>query len=159
MLRNLGELPKVHRWEETSRGHHLWRLPLAKVEFRLVLQIAGDETCGKSIPAAHCSPLSPNLVSNQLGATMTEAELIQEFQRNRLHIILAQLAPTGLLAFAALATPAIAESNQFVVHAFALILLASGILGALAEYSAAAQAQAVIDDLKQLPGASALVIG
>ena len=87
---------------------------------------------------------------------MTEAELIQEFQRNRLHIILAQLAPTGLLAFASLATPSIAESNQFVVHAFALILLASGILGALAEYSAAAQAQAVIDDLKQLPGTSAI---
>lgn len=86
---------------------------------------------------------------------MTEAELIQEFQRNRLHIILAQLAPTGLLAFAALATPAIAQSDQFVVHAFALILLASGILGALAEYSAAAQAQAVIDDLKALPGTSA----
>ncbi|MFZ9744740.1 MAG: hypothetical protein ACO3BY_04400 [Aquiluna sp.] len=87
---------------------------------------------------------------------MTEAELIQEFQRNRLHIILAQLAPTGLLAFAAIATPAIAESSQLVIHAFALILLASGILGALAEYSAASQAQAVIDDLKSLPGASAL---
>lgn len=45
---------------------------------------------------------------------------------------------------------------MFVVHAFALILLASGILGALAEYSAASQAQAVIDDLKTLPGQSAL---
>jgi hypothetical protein len=87
---------------------------------------------------------------------MTEAELIHEFQRNRLHIILAQLAPTGLLAFAAIATPTIAQSGLFVVHAFALILLASGILGALAEYSAAAQAQAVIDDLKSLPGSSAL---
>ena len=87
---------------------------------------------------------------------MTEAELIQEFQRNRLHVILAQLAPTGLLAFAALTTPAIAESSMYVVHAFALILLASGILGALAEFSAASQAQAVIDDLKQLPGSSAL---
>ena len=87
---------------------------------------------------------------------MTEAELIQEFQRNRLHVILAQLAPTGLLAFAALTTPAIAESSMYVVHAFALILLASGILGGLAEFSAASQAQAVIDDLKQLPGSSAL---
>lgn len=87
---------------------------------------------------------------------MNEAELIQEFQRNRLHVILAQLAPTGLLAFAAIATPTIAQSSDFVVHAFALILLASGILGALAEYSAAAQAQAVIDDLKTLPGSSAL---
>lgn len=87
---------------------------------------------------------------------MSEAELIQEFQRNRLHVILAQLAPTGLLAFAAIATPTIAQSSDPVVHAFALILLASGILGALAEYSAAAQAQAVIDDLKTLPGSSAL---
>ena len=87
---------------------------------------------------------------------MTEAELIREFQTNRLHVVLAQLAPTGLLAFAALATPAIAEVGGWTVHAFALILLASGILGALAEYSAAAQAQAVIDDLGKLPGESSL---
>jgi hypothetical protein len=87
---------------------------------------------------------------------MTEQELIQEFQKNRLHIILAQLAPTALLAFASVATPGIAASDEYVKHAFALILLASGILGALAEYSAAAQAQAAIDDLKALPGASKL---
>ena len=87
---------------------------------------------------------------------MTEAELIQEFQKNRLHIILAQLAPTALLAFAAFATPTIAGYSSLVVGAFIMILLASGILGALAEYSAASQAQAVIDDLKALPGASAL---
>jgi hypothetical protein len=60
-----------------------------------------------------------------------------------------------LLAFAALATPTIASNDPWVVHAFALILLASGILGALAEYSAASEAQAVIDDLKALPGDSA----
>ena len=87
---------------------------------------------------------------------MTEAELIREFQTNRLHVVLAQLAPTGLLAFAAIATPTIADNGCWTVHAFALILLASGILGALAEYSAASQAQAVIDDLKALPGESAL---
>jgi hypothetical protein len=87
---------------------------------------------------------------------MTEAELIQEFQKNRLHIILAQLAPTALLGFAAIATPTIAESSSLLVGAFIFILLASGILGALAEYSAASQAQAVIDDLKVLPGSSAL---
>ena len=86
---------------------------------------------------------------------MNEQELIQNWQRNRLHIVLAQLAPTALLAFAAIATPAIAASADWVVHAFALILLASGILGALAEYSAASEAQAVIDDLKALPGDSA----
>jgi hypothetical protein len=87
---------------------------------------------------------------------MTEQELIQEFQKNRLHVILAQLAPTALLAFSAIATPAIAESGDYLKVAFALILLASGILGALAEYSAASQAQAAIDDLNTLPGTSAL---
>lgn len=98
----------------------------------------------------------PNLIWTQEEATMTEAELIQEFQKNRLHIILAQLAPTALLGFAALATPTIAGYSSYLVIGFALILLASGILGALAEYSAASQAQAVIDDLKALPGTSAL---
>jgi len=87
---------------------------------------------------------------------MTEVELIREFQKNRLHIVLAQLAPTALLAFAAFATPTIAGYPMAVVHSFALILLASGILGALVEFSAAAQAQAAIDDLKTLPGTSAL---
>jgi len=87
---------------------------------------------------------------------MTEAELIREFEKNRLHIILAQLAPTALLAFAAFATPTISSYDMPIVHAFALILLASGILGALAEYSAASQAQGVLDDLKKLPGESSL---
>lgn len=54
---------------------------------------------------------------------MTEAELIREFQKNRLHIVLAQLAPTALLAFAAFATPTIAGYPIAVVHSFALILL------------------------------------
>ena len=73
-----------------------------------------------------------------------------------MHIILAQLAPTGLLAFAVVATPTIAGTGNYLKLAFALILLASGILGALAEYSAAAQAQSVIDDLKALSGSSRL---
>lgn len=87
---------------------------------------------------------------------MTEAELIQEFQKNRLHIILAQLAPTALLGFAVIATPTITGTSNYLIGAFVFILMASGILGALAEYSAASQAQAVIDDLKALPGSSAL---
>jgi hypothetical protein len=86
---------------------------------------------------------------------MNEQELIQNWQKTRLHIILAQLAPTALLGFAALATPAIAANGWVMSLAFALILLASGILGALAEYSAAAEAQATIDDLRSLPGDSA----
>jgi hypothetical protein len=90
------------------------------------------------------------------GITMTEQELIQDFNKNRLHVILAQLAPTALLAFAAFATPEISSYSDYLKAAFALILLASGILGALAEYSAASQAQADIDDLKALPGKTAL---
>lgn len=85
---------------------------------------------------------------------MNEQELIRNWQTSRLHIILAQLAPTGLLAFAALATPTIAGFDTYTKVAFALILLASGILGALAEFSAAAEAQATIDDLRALPGES-----
>ena len=79
---------------------------------------------------------------------METSQLIREFNTNRLHLILAQLAPTGLLAFAAIATPAIAGTGNYLKAGFALILLASGILGALAEYSAASQAQATIDTLK-----------
>jgi len=86
---------------------------------------------------------------------MNEQDLIRNWQSNRLHVILAQLAPTGLLAFAAIVTPTIATYDQWTKLAFALILLASGILGALAEYSAAAEAQATIDDLRALPGDSA----
>ena len=63
----------------------------------------------------------------------------------------------GLLAFAAIATPAIADSGEYLKAGFALILLASGILGALAEYSAASQAQATIDSLKLVTDKSPLV--
>lgn len=88
---------------------------------------------------------------------METSQLIREFNTNRLHLILAQLAPTGLLAFAAIATPAIADSGEYLKAAFALILLASGILGALAEFSAASQAQATIDALKLVNDKNPLV--
>jgi predicted secreted protein len=88
---------------------------------------------------------------------METSQLIREFNTNRLHLILAQLAPTGLLAFAAIATPEIAGYNNYLKAGFALILLASGILGALAEYSAASQAQATIDALKLVSDKNPLV--
>jgi predicted secreted protein len=88
---------------------------------------------------------------------METSQLIREFNTNRLHLILAQLAPTGLLAFAAIATPEIADSGEYLKAGFALILLASGILGALAEYSAASQAQATIDALKLVSDKNPLV--
>lgn len=88
---------------------------------------------------------------------METSQLIREFNTNRLHLILAQLAPTGLLAFAAIATPAIADSGEYLKAGFALILLASGILGALVEFSAASQAQATIDALKLVTDRNPLV--
>ncbi len=88
---------------------------------------------------------------------METSQLIREFNTNRLHLILAQLAPTGLLAFSAIATPAIADSGEYLKAGFALILLASGILGALAAYSAASQAPATIDALKLVTDKNPLV--
>ena len=88
---------------------------------------------------------------------METSQLIREFNTNRLHLILAQLAPTGLLAFAAIATPEISGFSNYLKIGFALILLASGILGALAEYSAASQAQATIDALKLVSDKNPLV--
>lgn len=88
---------------------------------------------------------------------METSQLIREFNTNRLHLIFAQLAPTGLLAFAAIATPEIAGYSNYLKIGFALILLASGILGALAEYSAASQAQATIDSLKLVTDKNPLV--
>jgi hypothetical protein len=88
---------------------------------------------------------------------METSQLIREFNTNRQHLILAQLAPTGLLAFAAIATPEISGYSSYLKAGFALILLASGILGALAEYSAASQAQATIDSLRLVSDKNPLV--
>jgi hypothetical protein len=88
---------------------------------------------------------------------METSQLIREFNTNRLHLILAQLAPTGLLAFATFATPEISGYSNYLKVGFALILLASGILGALAEYSAASQAQATIDSLRLVSDKNPLV--
>jgi hypothetical protein len=88
---------------------------------------------------------------------MTERELVDLWNRARLHLILAQLAPTFLLiATVALLGAGLAEAAFAVRLAALLILLASGILGALAEYSAATDAKAIAADLRALPQASAL---
>lgn len=82
---------------------------------------------------------------------MTEHELIQIYSKARLHIIISQLAPTALLAFAALVTPTIAQYSDSLRLAFILILLASGILGALVQFSASREAKAIAFDLQALP--------
>lgn len=87
---------------------------------------------------------------------MNEAELIRLWQKSRQHIILAQLAPTFLLITTASLVSQIRESGAMVVYATLGILLASGILGALAEYSAADEAQAVARDISALTKKSEL---
>lgn len=78
---------------------------------------------------------------------MAEKELIDLWNRARTHLILAQLAPTFLLITTVGLVPTIRDSGTFTVWATLGILLASGILGALVEFAAAHDAQAVARDL------------
>lgn len=87
---------------------------------------------------------------------MNEAELIRLWQKSRQQIIVAQLAPTFLLITTSGLVEQVREAGQMAVWAVVGILLASGILGALAEYTAAHEAQAVSKDLAALKAKSAL---
>jgi hypothetical protein len=87
---------------------------------------------------------------------MNEAELIRLWQKSRQQIIIAQLAPTFLLITTASLIDQVRESGQLAVWAVIGILLASGILGALAEYSAAHEAQAIARDIAGLKKKSAI---
>ena len=81
---------------------------------------------------------------------MNHAELIQQWNKLRDQVIMAQLAPSALLITSvALLQFGLADAALYVKLAFAGILLASGILGALAEYAAATEAIAVAEDLRQ----------
>lgn len=88
---------------------------------------------------------------------MTENELIALWTRARWHIIVSQLAPTLLLAASVwLLLEGLGAAPLAVRLAATGILLASGVLGATAQVSAANEARAVIDDLRALPAASAI---
>lgn len=79
---------------------------------------------------------------------MNNAELIQQWNKLRDQVVIAQLAPSALLITSvALLQFGLADASTWVKLAFAGILLASGILGALAEYAAATEAIAVAGDL------------
>ena len=79
---------------------------------------------------------------------MTELDLISLWTKTRWHIIVSQLAPTLLLAatvgFLALG---LADTSFATRIAAAGILLASGILGAVAQISAANEGLTIIEDL------------
>jgi hypothetical protein len=88
---------------------------------------------------------------------MTERELLDLWNKARLQLILAQLAPTFLLIVTVgLLGAGLASAPVAVRLGALLILLASGILGALAEYSTATDAKAIAADLAALPKSSAL---
>ncbi|MEY4436961.1 MAG: hypothetical protein RL100_425 [Actinomycetota bacterium] len=75
---------------------------------------------------------------------MSERELVQLFGKSWMKIIIAQLAPTFLLiTTVGLMQFGLIEAPFSVRLSAALILLASGILGALAEFSAADEAIAI----------------
>jgi len=78
---------------------------------------------------------------------VTEKELLDLWNRARTHLVVAQLAPTFLLITSVGLVPAIRDAGTFAVLATLGILLASGTLGALVEFAAAHEAQAVAGDL------------
>lgn len=87
---------------------------------------------------------------------MNELELIRLWQKSRQQIIVAQLAPTFLLITTADLIGQVREAGQLAVWSVIGILLASGILGALAEFTAANEAQAIARDISALKTKSAL---
>lgn len=87
---------------------------------------------------------------------MNELELIRLWQKSRQQIIVAQLAPTFLLITTAGLVDQVRAAGLFTTWAVLGILLASGILGALAEFTAANEAQAIARDLSALKQKSAM---
>lgn len=87
---------------------------------------------------------------------MNEYELIKLWNQNRIQLVLAQLAPTGLLITTSVLVPAIREAGTMTILGVLGILLASGILGALAEFQSAHEAQALADDLRKLNSGSSI---
>lgn len=88
---------------------------------------------------------------------MTEKELIAAWSRARWHVIVSQLAPTALLGFTVwLGLQGLADAGLALRVAAAGILLASGLLGALAQYTAAGEALAASRDLAALAPGGAL---
>jgi hypothetical protein len=90
---------------------------------------------------------------------MKELDLVKLWNQLRNQIIFSQLAPTFLLIVTiALLNDGLAESAEVVKWATLGILLASGVLGFLAQYSAATDARAVLSDLKRLKSKSKVSI-
>jgi hypothetical protein len=94
--------------------------------------------------------MGSNSVYAWQNCAVTEKELLDLWNRARTHLVFAQLAPTFLLITAVGLVPAIREAGSFTIWAALGILLASGILGALVEFAAAHEAQAIARDLSAI---------
>jgi hypothetical protein len=82
---------------------------------------------------------------------MNELDLVQLWNKLRNQIIFSQLAPTFLLIVTiALLNDGLAQALEPVRYATLGILLASGIFGYLAQYSAATEARAVLAEIRTL---------
>ena len=91
---------------------------------------------------------------------MSEKALLQQWNNAWNRLIIAQLAPTGLLiTTVALLQFGLADASASVRWAALLILLASGILGALAEFTAARDGMNIAEALDKVKGKSPIAIG
>ena len=87
---------------------------------------------------------------------MNEKDLLELWLKTRNQLVISQLAPTFLLITTVGLVDDIRDLGLYASLATAGILLASGILGALVQYSASAEGQAIAQDLKDLPAKSRL---
>ncbi|WP_213813975.1 hypothetical protein [Glaciihabitans sp. dw_435] len=88
---------------------------------------------------------------------MTEFELQSLWSKARQHVIVSQLAPTFLLIVSvALLMAGLGHASVPIKLAAAGILLASGILGAVAQVSSANEALAIADEVSTVPGTGPL---
>ncbi|MEI5584745.1 MULTISPECIES: hypothetical protein [unclassified Agromyces] len=88
---------------------------------------------------------------------MSEHDLIAAWRASRWHVIVSQLGPTILLTLTTwFLLIGLDEAELPVRLAAAGVLLASGILGAVAQVSAADEGLAVVEELRALPAATPL---
>jgi hypothetical protein len=87
---------------------------------------------------------------------MTERDLLELWLKTRTQLVVSQLAPTFLLITTVGLVGTIRELGLYVSLAAAGILLASGILGALVQFSASTEGQAIAKDLEKLSSKSLL---
>jgi len=82
---------------------------------------------------------------------MTEKDLLELWLKTRKQLVISQLAPTFLLITTVGLIDSIRDSGLYASLAAAGILLASGILGALVQFSASMEGQAIAKSLSALP--------